>query len=106
MAESPRPDDLPQATVVPRRRTRISVVWMIPILAAAVAVGIAIQRFLTEGPTIVIVFKTVSGVEAGKTFIKYKDVNIGQVTAVQLSDDFAKVSVTAKMAKSAAGLLM
>ena len=67
---------------------------MIPILAAAVAVGIAIQRFLTEGPTIVIVFKTVSGVEAGKTFIKYKDVNIGQVTAVQLSDDFAKVSVT------------
>jgi paraquat-inducible protein B len=85
---------------------RVSVVWMIPILAAAVAVGIAIQRILTEGPTIVIVFKSVSGVEAGKTFVKYKDVNIGQVTAVQLSDDFTRVAVTAKMAKSAAGLLV
>jgi paraquat-inducible protein B len=106
MAERPGPDDLPQATVVPRRGMRISVVWMIPVLAAAVAIGIAIQRVLTEGPTIVIVFKSVSGVEAGKTFIKYKDVNIGQVTAVQLSDDFAKVAVTAKMAKSAAGLLV
>ena len=106
MAESPDRDDLPQATVVPRRRTRISIVWIIPILAAAVAIGIAIQRILTEGPTIVVVFKAVSGIEAGKTLIKYKDVTIGQVTAVQLSDDFAKVSVTAKIAKSAAGLMV
>ena len=106
MAESADRDDLPQATVVPRRRMRVSVVWMIPILAAAVAIGIAVQRILTEGPTITIVFKSVAGIEAGKTFIKYKDVNIGQVTAVQLSDDFSKVAVTAKMAKSAAGLLV
>ena len=74
----------PQATVVPPRRTRISVVWIIPILAAVVAIGIAVQRILSEGPTITIVFKAAEGIEAGKTFIKYKDVNIGQVTAVQL----------------------
>src|SRR5262245_19563968 len=98
MAERTDRDDLPQATVVPRRPMRISVVWMIPILAAAVAIGIAIQRILTEGPTIVILFNTISGVEAGKTFVRYKDVTIGQVTAVQLSDDFAKVAVTAKIA--------
>jgi len=106
VAETGDRDDLPQATVTPRRRMRVSVVWMIPILAAAVAIGIAVQRILTEGPTIAIVFKAVSGIEAGKTFIKYKDVNIGQVTAVQLSDDFTRVSVTAKIAKSAAGLLV
>jgi paraquat-inducible protein B len=45
-------------------------------------------------------------VEAGKTFIKYKDVNIGQVTTVQLSDDYTKVTVTAKIAKSAEGLIV
>ena len=71
---------LPQATVVPRRRARISVVWIIPILAAVVAIGIAVQRILSEGPTITIVFKAAEGIEAGKTFVKYKDVNIGQVT--------------------------
>jgi len=104
MAESP--NNLPRATVVPRRRQRISVVWIIPILAAVVAIGIAIQRILSEGPTITIIFKSAGGVEAGKTFVKYKDVNIGQVTVVQLSQDHSHVEVTAKMDKSAAGLMV
>ena len=99
-------DEFPQATLVPRRRARISVVWIIPLLAAAVAVGIAVQHVLSQGPTITIVFKAGAGVEAGKTFVKYKDVNIGQVTAVRLSTDSSKVEMTAKMAKSAAGLMV
>lgn len=103
MAESPGRDSFPQATVQPRRQTRISMVWIIPIFAAVVAIGIAIQRIMSEGPTITIIFKAAEGVEAGKTFVKYKDVNIGQVTAVQLSPDYSKVEVTAKIAKSAAG---
>jgi len=106
MAESIDHDNLPQATVVPKRHTRISVVWIIPILAAVVAIGIAIHRVLSEGPTITITFKAAEGVEAGKTFVKYKDVNIGQVTAVELSDDYTKVTVTAKIAKHAEGLIV
>jgi len=106
MAENFDRDDLPRATVVPKKGTRISVVWIIPILAAVVAIGIAIQRIVSEGPTITIVFKAAEGIEAGKTFVKYKDVNIGQVTAVRLSSDYSKVEVTAKIAKSAAGLIV
>jgi len=86
--------------------TAISVVWIIPILAAVVAVGIAVQRIMSEGPTITIIFKAAEGMEAGKTFVKYKDVNIGQVTAVKLSNDYSKVEVTAKIDKSAAGLMV
>ena len=106
MADDTDRSSLPQATVVPRSRARISVVWIIPILAAVVALGIAVQRILSEGPTITIVFKVAEGIEAGKTFVKYKDVNIGQVTAVQLSSDHSRVEVTAKMAKSAADLMV
>jgi len=106
MAESMDRDNLPQATVVRKKQTRISIVWIIPILAAVVAIGIAIQRVLSEGPTITIVFKVAEGLEAGKTFVKYKDVNIGQVTAVQLTSDSSRVEVTAKIAKSAAGLMV
>lgn len=98
--------DVPQAIAVPRKRARISIVWIIPILAALVAIGIAIQRISNEGPTISIVFRSAQGIEAGKSFIKYKEVNIGQVTAVQLSGDFGNVEVTAKIAKSAAGLMV
>src|SRR5262245_64073139 len=106
MAESTNRDTLPQATVAPTKRTRISVIWIIPIFAAVVAIGVAIQRIRSQGPTITIVFKAAEGVEAGKTFIKYKDVNIGQVTAVELSDDYTKVTVTAKITKSAEGLIV
>jgi paraquat-inducible protein B len=106
MAENTDRDNLPQAMVVPKKGTRISVVWIIPILAAVVALGIAIQRVLSEGPTISIIFKVAEGLEAGKTFVKYKDVNIGQVTAVKLSPDHSKVEVTAKIDKSAADLMV
>jgi paraquat-inducible protein B len=103
MAES---GNFPQATVVPRTQRRISIVWIVPLFAALVAIGIAIQRIMSEGPTITVVFKSAQGVEAGKTFVKYKDVNIGQVTKVQLAPDYKNVELTAKIDKSAAGLIV
>jgi paraquat-inducible protein B len=103
--ESNALDDLPEATLEPPRR-RLSIVWIIPLIAAAVAIGIAVQRILTEGPTVTILFRAASGVQAGKTPLKYKDVEIGQVTAVQLADQFSKVEVTVKVDRSAAGLLV
>lgn len=106
MTENADLSQIPQATPEPKKRIMFSVVWIIPILAAVVALGIAIERFLSEGPTITIVFKTAEGVEAGKTFIKYKDVNIGQVIKVKLSPDYHKVVITAKIDKSAEGLLV
>src|SRR5574341_2427607 len=106
MAEIVDRNNLPQSNMVPKKQTRISVVWIIPILAAVVAIGIAIPRIISERPTITIVFKSAEGVEAGKTFVKYKDVNIGQVTAVELAADYSKVVVTAKIAKSAEGLIV
>ena len=106
MPDEPDLGQLPEATVIRKKRMRISIVWIIPILAAVVAVGIAIQRIRSEGPTITISFKAAQGIEAGKTFIKYKDVSIGQVTAVELSEDYTKVVVKAKIAKHAAGLMI
>ncbi len=106
MAETYSESDLPQARVTPGKRKRISVIWIIPILAAVVALGIAVNRIMKEGPTITIEFREAEGIEAGKTFIKYKDVKIGQVTDVELADDFSKVLVTAKIAKNAEGLMV
>jgi len=106
MANEIIPDQLPQATVVRKKRLRMSVIWLIPLLAAAVAIGIAVQRVRSEGPTITIALKEGNGIEPGKTFIKYKDVRIGVVTAMELSEDFAIVLVKAKIAKHAAGLMV
>jgi paraquat-inducible protein B len=106
MAEENGLSDLPQATVVRQKHFRISVVWIIPLLAAVVALGIAIQRVRNSGPSINIVVKNASGIEAGKTLIKYKDVTIGHVSSVQLSNDYSKVLVSAEIDKHAAGLIV
>ncbi|MGV8073782.1 MAG: intermembrane transport protein PqiB [Syntrophobacteraceae bacterium] len=99
-------DSIPQAVAEPKKKRRLSVVWIIPVLAAIVALGIAIQRFMTEGPTITITFKKAEGIEPEKTFIRYKEVNIGRVTKVRLSDDYRHVLVTAKIDKSAEKLIV
>jgi paraquat-inducible protein B len=87
MSENKDVSNIPQATTVPHKRARFSAIWIIPIIAALVGIGIVVQRFLNEGPTITITFKVAEGIEVGKTFVKYKDVNIGQVTRVSLSED-------------------
>ena len=107
MVSEPDPiDELPEAVAVPPRRARYSPIWIIPILAALVAIGIFVERVISEGPTVTVTFNSADGIEAGKTFVKYKEVSIGQVTGVRLSDDGAHVEVTAKIAKSAAGLMV
>lgn len=97
---------IPEATAVPKRRLRLSVVWIIPLVAAVVTLGIAVQRIVSEGPTITITFNKAVGIEEGKTFVKYKEVNIGLVKKVKLSKNFRKVVVTAKIDKSASKLLV
>jgi paraquat-inducible protein B len=99
------PDEFPQATLEPPSR-RPSLVWLIPAVAAAVAIGIAVQRTLMQGPVISIVFRQASGIEAGKTVLKYKDVTIGQVNAVRLADDYSKVEVQVQVDRSARGLMV
>jgi paraquat-inducible protein B len=98
--------NLPRATLTPKRRGRVSAVWLIPLLAAVVAVGIAVHRIMNEGPTITVLFRSAEGVEAGKTHIKYKDVKIGEVSAVELHDNFSKVLVTARIDKHAEDLMV
>jgi paraquat-inducible protein B len=106
MADPGGIEGLPQATVVRAKRMRVSVIWIIPLLAAVVAIGIAVQRIRSEGPTITIVFNAAEGIEAGKTLVRYKDVPIGRVTAVHLTSDYTKVEVTAKITKRSAGLMV
>jgi paraquat-inducible protein B len=106
MTENADLANVPEATRVRKKRTGVPVVWIIPIVAALVGVGIVVQQYLNEGPTIRISFRAGEGIEPGKTFIKYKDVDIGKVTEVVLSKDYSKILVTAKMEKHAKGLLV
>ena len=57
--------------------------------------------FAERGPTITIMLQTASGIEPGKTPIRYRDVQLGLVRTVTLSDDLQHVVATARMEKAA-----
>jgi hypothetical protein len=59
---------------VPKKRTRLSLVWFIPIVAAIVGAWVAVTRVLSEGPKITIVLHSAEELEAGKTKIHYNGV--------------------------------
>ena len=63
--EPPLPS-VSESRAVPKKRTRLSLVWFIPIVAALVGAWVAVTRVLSEGPKITIVFRSAEGLEAGK----------------------------------------
>lgn len=87
----------PESRVVPKKRTRLPLVWIIPIVAAAAGAWIAITEILSEGPEITITFHSAEGLEAGKTRISYKGLPVGLITRIRLSADNKRFVATAKM---------
>ncbi len=81
----------------PRRRHRLSAFWLVPILAALLGLYLAASFYSEQGPQIRISFTSAEGLVAGKTPIRYRDVNIGIVDTITLSDDLENVVVNAKM---------
>jgi paraquat-inducible protein B len=79
----------------------ISIVWLVPLVAAAIGIWLAYTTLQERGPTITINFADAEGLEAGKTKVKYKDVEVGTVESVRLSEDLKNIVVTAEMAKEA-----
>ena len=92
------PESVPQARVVPKKQTRLSFVWVVPIVAALAGVWVGVTRILSEGPKITIVFHSAEGLEAGKTKIRYNGVEVGTLVTIRLSDDHERVIATAEMA--------
>lgn len=102
----PTPPALPTAVVDPPRRFRIPLVWVIPIVAALIGLFLAARTWYEQGPVVTLQFRTGTGLEPGKTRIKYKDVDVGQISTVRLAEDGSHVVATAQMAREAAPLLV
>jgi paraquat-inducible protein B len=92
-------NEIPEAVAAPKSRRSVQLVWLIPLIAALVGGWLAVKSILDKGPVITISFKTAEGLEAGKTKLKCKDVEIGLVTKVELAKDLSGVIATAELTK-------
>ena len=79
---------------VKRRRMRVSLVWLVPIVAGIIGLSMALHDWMSIGPKITVSFLTAEGLEANKTQVKYKNVVIGVVTGISLSEDRTHVLAT------------
>ena len=93
---------MPHVTRKPKRN--LAWVWLIPILSALIGLSLVYHAWSQKGPIITISFKSASGLEVGKTQIKYRDVVVGLVKDIRLSDERDKVIVEAELSKDAQGL--
>ena len=87
------------------RRSKFSLVWLIPLVALAVAAYLGVRTVRSEGPRITLSFKTGDGLVAGQTRVRHKAVELGQVEAVRLSGDMQTVEVGVRMQREAAPYL-
>lgn len=100
----PRPagaGGLPPPRVARRRDWMPSLIWLIPVVAALVGIFLVARILIDRGPEIVLTFKTAEGLEAGKTAVKYKDVQVGVVQSLRLAHDRSHVRVTLQLNKDA-----
>jgi len=97
-------DDPPPPTVERRRRGAVSWIWLVPLVALIAGLSLVVRTWMHAGPQITISFETAEGLEVGKTQLRYKDVVVGTVTGIRLSEDRSRVLVQADLIGDAQSL--
>lgn len=101
-------DEIPKVEIpkVEIRTNRgISIIWLIPIIAALIGGWLTYTTLSERGPEVTIKFSSAEGLEAGATKLKYKEVEVGHVKEIALSKDLSQVVVIADMVKGAEAYL-
>ena len=98
-------NDAAAAPVAAAQNTRFSAIWLIPIVALVVAAFLGWQAISNRGPLITIEFNDAEGLTAGQTQVKHKNVALGTVESVRLSDDMKVVLVHVRMTREANKIL-
>lgn len=105
---SAAPPEIPAAVAEPlvtrKNPARLSLVWIVPLLAVVIGASLLINSLLQSGPHVVIEFRSAEGLEPGKTEVRFKEVTVGRVDTVTLSEDRKRVLVGVRLDRSMANI--
>ncbi|NNJ92162.1 MAG: MCE family protein [Gammaproteobacteria bacterium] len=88
-----------------KKHSGISIIWLVPVITMVIGIWLVVKTVNEQGPVITVSFNTAEGVEAGKTKVKYKSVDIGVVQSVSFSDDLKTVLISVQVDKQSSGFL-
>jgi paraquat-inducible protein B len=100
-----QPPEIPVQSVHQSLFERASVVWLVPMAALLVALGVAWQSYSDRGPVIEISFQSAAGMSPGETVLRYRDVDVGLVEDVAFSDNLDRVLATVRLDKDIASFV-
>ena len=103
---SPNLDDLPAAVPAPSRWSRLPLIWILPAVVVLAGAFVVIHEMLAQGTSIQISFRNAEDLEPNKTKIRYKDVEIGDVSDIHVSKDRKGVIVNATIHRDATEYLV
>lgn len=84
---------------------RFSKVWIVPIVALAIGLWMTYSHYSGQGPIIEITFHSGEGIQAGTTKIRHRNVEIGEVLDLRLSEDADEVLLSVRIYDHARDLL-
>ncbi len=79
------------------RQTRLSPIWVVPIVAIAIGLWLVYDNYSSRGTQVTLTMESAEGIEAGNTLIRSRNVEIGRVQSVRLSDDLSHAVLTARI---------
>lgn len=91
----------PTAKPIIKQRRSVSIVWLVPIVALIIGGWLAYKAITEKGPKITIRLATADGLEAGKTKVKYKSVDVGVVEAIEIGENLSQVVLRVQLNKGA-----
>ena len=103
MSDTPEGSRVP--TVARLKRSRISAIWLIPLVTLLIAAWLGVRTVSQQGPLVTLQFNSADGLTAAQTRVRHKAVELGQVEEIRLTDDMSKVLVRVRMTREAAPYL-
>jgi paraquat-inducible protein B len=94
-------EDLPAPVPAQSRWSRLPLVWILPAVVILAGAFVVVREKLAQGTNIEISFENAEGLDTNKTKVRYKEVEIGEVSAIRVAPDRKLVIVTARINRNA-----
>ncbi|MGB8714504.1 MAG: intermembrane transport protein PqiB [Onishia taeanensis] len=106
MTSEPHGQDTPPTRASISRHSRLSPIWIVPLVAMLIGAWLLYDDYVSRGPQITLIMSNAEGIEAGSTLIKTRNVEIGRVEQVRLSSDLSHIRVIARMSPDVEPMLV
>ncbi|MDT1063107.1 MlaD family protein [Paracoccus sp. CPCC 101403] len=83
-------------------RAGSSLIWLVPIIALIVTLGVGWNAIASRGTLISVNFKDATGITPGETALKFREITVGKVESVRFTSDLQQVEVNIRVDKDLA----